>query len=146
MNVLNVLISIFTTPLYLFFLLLYFLVTFIANWKIFVKAGESGWKALIPIYNTCITFKIAWKIRYFFPYILTVLAMNLLPFFATSLSVLLFGTLGLYLCFIIFQILFCYKLARAFDRSLFFAIGLIVLGPVFMLILAFDSSEYEGPQ
>ena len=24
----------------------------IAYWKIFEKAGEPGWKALIPIYNT----------------------------------------------------------------------------------------------
>ena len=35
------------------------ILTIIANWKIFTKAGEKGWKSLIPIYNTIILFKIA---------------------------------------------------------------------------------------
>ena len=28
--------------------------TIIANWKIFTKAGEAGWKSLIPIYSSVI--------------------------------------------------------------------------------------------
>jgi len=31
---------------------------YVAMWKIFVKAGEKGWKALIPIYNLVVMFKI----------------------------------------------------------------------------------------
>ena len=31
--------------------------TIIANWKIFTKAGQAGWKSLIPIYNIVILFK-----------------------------------------------------------------------------------------
>ena len=31
----------------------------IAMWKIFSKAGEAGWKSLIPIYNSVILFKIS---------------------------------------------------------------------------------------
>lgn len=31
----------------------------IANWKIFTKAGESGWKSIIPIYNSVVLFKIS---------------------------------------------------------------------------------------
>ena len=30
----------------------------IADWKIFAKAGEPGWKSLIPIYNIIVEFKI----------------------------------------------------------------------------------------
>lgn len=30
----------------------------IANWKIFTKAGQAGWKTLIPIYNGMVLFKI----------------------------------------------------------------------------------------
>ena len=32
----------------------------IALWKVFEKAGEAGWKSLIPFYNLYSTFKIAW--------------------------------------------------------------------------------------
>lgn len=33
----------------------------VANWKLFTKAGEEGWKCLIPIYNTYTTIKIAFS-------------------------------------------------------------------------------------
>jgi hypothetical protein len=37
-----------------------FIVLFIvANWKIFTKADEAGWKSLIPFYNTYIMLVIA---------------------------------------------------------------------------------------
>ena len=39
------------------------LVQLVALWKIFVKAGEPGWAAIVPIYNLYITFKIAWGMR-----------------------------------------------------------------------------------
>ena len=29
-------------------------------WKVFVKAGQPGWAAIIPFYNTYILFKITW--------------------------------------------------------------------------------------
>ena len=31
----------------------------IAMWKLFTKAGEEGWKAIIPIYNLVILYKIS---------------------------------------------------------------------------------------
>ena len=36
----------------------YFVISIIANWKIFTKAGQAGWKTLIPIYNGMVLFKI----------------------------------------------------------------------------------------
>ena len=33
-------------------------IAIIAWWKLFEKAGEKGWKAIIPVYNTYILFKI----------------------------------------------------------------------------------------
>lgn len=37
----------------------------VAMWKIFKKAGEPGWKAIIPIYNNYILFKIVWDTKFF---------------------------------------------------------------------------------
>lgn len=36
-------------------------IIFVANWKLFTKAGEEGWKSLIPIYNTYIKINIAFN-------------------------------------------------------------------------------------
>jgi len=33
----------------------------IANWKLFTKAGEKGWKYLIPFYNVYVVIKIAFS-------------------------------------------------------------------------------------
>ena len=35
------------------------IVQLIGMWKVFTKAGEAGWKCLIPIYNIVILFKIS---------------------------------------------------------------------------------------
>ena len=40
--------------------LAYYIIKVIAHWRIFSKAGEPGWKSLIPIYNNYISYKIAW--------------------------------------------------------------------------------------
>lgn len=34
--------------------------TLVAMWKLFVKAGRAGWKCLIPFYNTYCLYDIAW--------------------------------------------------------------------------------------
>jgi hypothetical protein len=36
-----------------------FLIRVICRWRIFNKAGEKGWKALIPVYNTYTEFAIS---------------------------------------------------------------------------------------
>ena len=35
--------------------------TIIAYWKMFTKAGEKGWKAIIPVYSTYKIYDITWK-------------------------------------------------------------------------------------
>ena len=41
------------------FALVIIIINFVGMWKLFEKAGEDGWKAIIPIYNTLIMSKIA---------------------------------------------------------------------------------------
>ena len=45
--------------IYLLILLVIYVLQIIAMWKIFSKAGEAGWKSIIPIYNAVILFKIS---------------------------------------------------------------------------------------
>lgn len=94
--------------------------TIVAMWKIFNKAGEPGWAAIVPIYDAWVLFKITWGSgAYMF--------LMLIP-----------------IANIVFAIMTCIKLARVFGRGGGFAAGLIFLEPVFLMILAFGSAEYIG--
>ncbi|MBR6451234.1 MAG: hypothetical protein IKS87_00890, partial [Lachnospiraceae bacterium] len=42
------------------FCLIITVVSLVAMWMIFTKAGEPGWKCLIPIYSAFIEFKLFW--------------------------------------------------------------------------------------
>ena len=91
-------------------------------WKIFVKAGEPGWASIVPFYNTYVLFKITWGNGWLF-------LLSLIPF----VNVVIF-------------IITYVKLAQAFGKGGGFAAGLILLSFIFLPILAFDSSDYIGPQ
>ena len=45
--------------------IIYYILYIIAGWKLFEKAGEQGWKALIPIYNSYIYYKIVGMKKWF---------------------------------------------------------------------------------
>lgn len=92
----------------------------IAMWKIYVKAGRPGWGAIVPVYNSYLMFDLALGNGWLF---LTMF----LPFVN-----LYFG-------------IKCYvALAKKFGYPWTFALGLLFLGPVFFLILAFGDCTYEG--
>jgi len=92
----------------------------VALWKIFEKAGEPGWAAIIPFYNLYVLFKITWGSGWKFLLLLIPIAN------------------------IVIVIITLVKLAKAFGKSGGFAVGLIFLSVIFYCILAFDSSTYIG--
>ena len=55
-----------TATAYLIVCIIVAVLTIIATWKIFTKAGEKGWKSIIPLYNTYLFFKITWGNGWFF--------------------------------------------------------------------------------
>jgi len=89
-------------------------------WKIFAKAGEPGWAAIIPIYNAIVLLKIVGRPLWW-------LLLMLIPF------------VGLIFAFIV-----VFDLARAFGKGGLFALGLIVLGPIFYPVLALGDAKYQG--
>jgi uncharacterized membrane protein YoaK (UPF0700 family) len=97
------------------------LVFIVAGWMIFTKAGEAGWKVLIPIWNTLVLLKIVGRPWWW-------ILLLLIPIVS----------------FVVW-IVVAINLARSFDRSTGFGIGLVFLPFIFGLILAFGSSTYRGP-
>ncbi len=92
----------------------------VAMWKIFEKAGEPGWAAIIPFYNLYVLFKITWGNGWKFLFLLIPIAN------------------------VVFAIITMVKLAKAFGKSGGFAVGLIFLSIIFYCILAFGDAQYIG--
>lgn len=108
----------FTLVFIMLIILAFVVLGIIAQWKIFKKAGEEGWKALIPIYNVYT--------------LLNILSMEPL------LCLLSFVPGAWFILSIVMDV----KLAQSFKKGTGFALGLIFLGPIFSLILAFGSAKY----
>ena len=93
-------------------------ITIVSFWQIFSKAGRPGWAAIIPFYSTYVYIKVCGKSGLWF-FLLLVPVVD-----------------------IIILVLLALALARKFDKSELFGLGLIVLWPIFLPILAFGKSEY----
>ena len=132
---------------------------YLALWKIFVKAGEPGWKCLIPFYSGHTMYKLFWKPVYFwltmvFALVIGVLmvigAMGFNPTYHYGGAPAAYNglLLVLYLAYAVFAIVCNIKLylgmARSFGYGGGFAAGLIFLPLIFQLILAFGRDTYKG--
>ena len=131
--------------IYLIFALVWWILQIIANWNIFTKAGEAGWKSLIPIYGDYVSYKIAWQTSYFWlSFILGIVASYVSSAnLNESIFLTVIATL-LRIVIAVINIMYCIKLSRAFGHGIGFAIGLILLQPIFLLILGFGSDKYYG--
>lgn len=131
--------------MYLIFAFVWWILQIIANWNIFTKAGEAGWKSLIPIYGDYVSYKIAWQTSYFWlSFILGIVASYVSSAnLNESMFLTVIATL-LRIVIAVINIIYCVKLSKAFGHGIGFAIGLILLQPIFLLILGFGSDQYYG--
>lgn len=83
--------------------LVFIAVLLVASWKIFAKAGQAGWKSLIPVYNTYVMLQIInrpgwWLLLFLIPVVNIVVsaitAIDLAKAFGKSTA---FGIVGLWL-------------------------------------------------
>lgn len=88
-------------------------------WKVFTKAGQPGWAAIIPIYNIYIMTKIAGKEWWW-----------MLLFFIPCVN-------------IVISLLLALAIAENFGKSAGFGIGLWLLPMIFYPILGWGSATYQ---
>jgi len=105
----------------------------VANWKIFTKAGEEGWKCIIPFYNMYTQYKFTWNTKMFW-IVFALSFASIIPLLGIIAGIALF----------VLQIMAMNKLAKSFGQGGGFTVGLIFLNPIFLLILAFGSAQYVG--
>ena len=92
----------------------------VCMWIIFRKAGKPGWAAIVPFYNLYVLFEITWGSGMRF-------LLLLIPIYNIILSIQT-------------QV----RLAKAFGKSGGFAAGLVFLPYIFIPLLAFGGTAYQG--
>ena len=119
-----------------------------AEWFIFLKAGEKGWKALIPFYSTFLSHHIigmshAWFI---IDMVLWVCEMFIEEYnLGTHLfSHIFFAFTAVFT--IVSEIIHINKLCNVFRKGRGFKIGTFCVPEVFLLIIAFSKAEYHKPE
>ncbi len=110
----------FSSFFFIFILVLSILII-VAQWRIYEKAGQPGWAALIPIFNFYILLKIVGKPGWWVVWVIVPLANLVVAIWTTNL------------------------LSKSFGKDEAFTIMLIILPWVFYPLLGFGNAEYLGP-
>jgi|SRR5688572_22034302 len=109
------------SALFLVIMVLFIILVVASMWKVFTKAGQPGWAAIIPIFNLYIMCKIGgrpgwWVILFFIPIV----------------SIIVTAIVSI-------------DIAKSFGQSVIFGIGLWLLSFIFYPVLGFGSAQYQGP-
>ena len=108
--------------LYAAFALVLGIVAIVASWKIFSKAGQAGWKSVIPLYNVYVLLKIVgrpgwWLLLFFIPVV------NIVISLVVSID-----------------------LGKSFGKSTAYSVVLLwLLSLIGYCLLAFGNDQYIGP-
>ncbi|MBQ8933603.1 MAG: hypothetical protein IJ061_04895 [Lachnospiraceae bacterium] len=128
---------------YYMLVFLYYILSVIGKWKIFVKMGEPGWFSLIPFLNDYFIFRHCWDTTAFFAMLFCSAVVLFLgpsdPAEEPSMLVNL-ASMAVFVLTFLKNI----KLSRSFGHGYLYAFGLMVLNPVFSIILGFGNSRYLG--
>lgn len=140
----------------------------IARWKIFTKAGQAGWKSIIPVLGDYTQWKIAWKKTGLFwvMFILCIAAGVLLYFSGYPIDQLYHTSLvsttapaidpstmnmpalyGFAACSIIagiLELVCMYKLFKSFGHGVGWFILYLLFSSLMIIILGLGSSRYQG--
>ena len=145
----------------LIFGIIFAILSIIAYWKIFEKAGEKGWKILIPFYNLYIMYKIVnmknWFWTIFFMGCATSIVMafdgtaNLSTMSEAELSAFDWSAHPSTIAMLVVElilgiwsgILFAWRNAKVFGHGIGYTIGLLFFPNIFWLIIAFSNDKYD---
>ncbi len=90
-------------------------------YKVFEKAGQPGWAALVPVYNVMILARIAGKEE-------------------TYGLLMLIPIAGLYFSYFVYD-----EIAKSFGKDAGYTVGLLLLTPIFMPLLGFGNAPFRRP-
>ncbi len=111
----------FLSPVFIITCIVFAIFQIAAMWKVFTKAGQPGWAAIIPIYNIYIMTKIGGKPGYW-------VLLLIVPILNFVIAIWLLN-----------------MISKSFGKDEGFTAGLVFLGIIFWPILGFGSAKYLGP-
>ena len=121
--------------------LIRYLMTAIGYSKMYRKAGEAGWKAFIPVFNTYNNYKISWTGKMFFLSAALYILMSALTN-STMLSLqLVAAAAGIALLVIVIKQNI--KMAKTFGKGAGTGIALIFFPGITSLILGLGKAEFQ---
>ena len=111
------------------------------RWKLFEKAGASGWKAAVPVLSSYTLYKLVWTRAMF--------AVHLILVIVTVLLLLMkwpFRCIGLLLMVGVMAVngMVSMRIAKCFGKGTGYGICLIFLHPIFMPIIGWSYDRYMG--
>lgn len=105
--------------IWLFLMLAWLVLILVAGWKMYVKAGQQGWVAIIPIINILGLLKIVHRPWWW-------ILLLIIPFVGFVVGIILMV-----------------DLAKAFGHGVGMALLLVFLTAIGFLVLGFGSSQYQ---
>ena len=113
----------------------------IALWKAFERAGEPGWKALIPVYCSYIKYKLAWMKNWFWYCLLIALVIWVIAVCIPDQQELI-TNIGWLITSVIY-IVMLFKFARKYGWGVFASVLFVIFYPICVLVLGFWNYPYE---
>ncbi len=111
----------------------------IGQWKLFTKAKEEGWKAIIPVYNQIVLCKLVGVSPWWILIVFSLGVLSSIPILGALIAVCYTAAI------IYFLVILNISVARSYGKDDVWAIGLIFLAPVFYLILGLSKdTKYVG--
>ncbi|MDO4468102.1 MAG: DUF5684 domain-containing protein [Bacillota bacterium] len=127
-----------------------FLFKIIGLWKMFSKANEKGWKALVPVYNEYILHSLVWDTKYFWIKIGATITITILEGLVSGMQTNVASSIILLMAFI-FAIMvlvlnwkYAMNTAQAYGKGKWFGVGMFFVPAIFRIIIGLDSSSYQG--
>ena len=117
------------------------LLTAIGYSKMYRKAGEAGWKAFIPVYNTYNNYKIALNGKLFFLYAALTVASTVLGVFTEGVMAIVGSVVSIGIIYLILKQ--NVSMAKRFGKGAGTGMALIFFPGITSLILGMGKAEFQ---
>ncbi len=129
------------------FVIGWYILMIIGDWKIFTKAGKPGWHSIIPFLNYYDEYDLCWSGSVGLLFCISTIVSSAITYLVKTPSLLLsmvsmvFVVIGFVL-----HLIESWKLSKAFGKGAGFFIFLLLFDRIARVVLGLGSSEYQGRQ
>ncbi len=123
--------------------LIYYILVVVADWMMFKKAGEPGFKSLIPIYNLYILCRFSWEGCKFWSIVLWSVLISVGNMFSENLIGAMLVSIG-GIMLTIDSLRLNYYIAKSFGHGFGYGIGLFFLPNLFGILIGLGKEKYCG--